>query len=151
MTRPGVATKQIQPRAKGVAKIRHAIGRTTYEGITVEGHCIGIQARTWRIPPQAANYEFASDAAKAVVKAGKMRPIKVDAQGNPIGKLPRGALIWWYTGANKEPGHVATIAGKKGHACIGNIGREIKRVPIRAIHYTLVGWSYPGDVPGWVK
>lgn len=148
--RPGVKEKKILNRKVGITKLRKAIGQTQYEGITVEGHCIGIQSRTWRIPPQPANYVTAYAAAKAVIKAGKMRPIKLDSKGNPIGKLPKGVFIWWKTGSKGEPGHVMTSCGSRGWNVLGNIGFEIKRVPIRTIHYEILGWSYPGDVPGWV-
>lgn len=145
MARPGVRSGQIAKSRVGRKKLRKAKGQTRYEGIIVKGGCLGIQARTWRIPPQPANYPFAQSAANAVIRAGKMR----------TSKAPKGALIWWATGptsnpTRNNPGHVAT--GQAKVHCIGNVGYTIQSVEQSYFNSGLrrLGWCYPGDVTGWV-
>lgn len=140
MARPGVRAGRIRKRADGVARLRKAIGAKTFAGISVKGHCLGIQARAWRLPTQAAGYDYALDAARAVQRAGKMR------QGRP----PVGALVWWSTGSG-YPGHVATVVGRKRDHVLSNVDDAIRRVPMSYFRrFELLGWCYPGDVPGWV-
>lgn len=140
MARPGVREGRIRRKRDGIRGLRKAIGHTTFAGISVRGHCLGIQARAWRLPAQPANYPYALDAAHAVQKAGKMR------QGKPR----RGALIWWSTGSG-YPGHVATVVGVRRDHVLSNVGSTIQRVPISYFgSFRCLGWCYPGDVPGWV-
>lgn len=140
MPRVGVREGRIARKLDGIAKLRRAVGRSYYQGISVRGHCLGIQARTWRTPPTSAGYSYALDAALAVTKAGKMRT---------KGKPPRGALVWWSTGGH--PGHVATVVGWRRNHVLGNVGSTIQRAPLSYFgRYTYLGWCYPGDVPGWV-
>lgn len=140
--RPGVPSGHIRSRREGIAKLRAAIGKVYFEGISVRGHCIGIQARAWRDPSQAANYNYALDAARAVQSVGKMRS---------AGKPPRGALVWWSTGSARYPGHVATVVGARRKHVIGNVGSTIQVVPLTYFSaFDYLGWCYPGDVIGWV-
>lgn len=139
MARPGVKAGKIRRRADGVTRLRKARGDKTYAGIAVQGHCLGIAARTWRVPAAPAGYPYALDAARAVQAAGKMR------QGTP----PVGALVWWSTGG--YPGHVATVVGRKRNHVLCNVGDAIRRVPLSYYRrFEYLGWCYPGDVPGWV-
>ena len=142
MARPGVAEGKIRKRKDGVAKLKRAKGKSTFEDISVEGHCMGIQARAWRKPSQPANYDYASDAATAVIRAGKMRKKR---------RPPHGSLAWFYTGVSRKPGHVTTVIGRIRKRTIGNVDEVIGIVPLDYFHnYEYLGWCYPGDVPGWV-
>lgn len=142
MARPGVAAGKIRKRRDGIKKLKRAIGKSTFEDISVEGHCMGIQARAWRKPSQPANYDYASDGAAAVIRAGKMRKKR---------RPPVGALAWYYTGSGKKPGHVTTVLGRLRKRTIGNVDEVIGIVPMSYFdNYEYLGWCYPGDVPGWV-
>lgn len=138
MARPGVREKDIRRSRDGRKKLREAKGDSRFEGISVKGHCIGIQGRTWRLPAQTSGYPYALDAANEVIKAGKMR----------TSRAPAGALVWWSTGG--YPGHVATVSDDRDHVW-GNVGYVIALKPIDYFgNFRMIGWCYPGDVPGWV-
>jgi hypothetical protein len=124
----------------GLARIRASLGASTFHGISVQGHCMGIVARTWRLPSQAAGYGTAFDGAQAVIRAGRMR-----SGTNP----PVGAVPWWaHRSSDNRPGHVATI--DRPGVCIGNVGSTIQSVPLsRFGNLRWLGWCWPEDVPGW--
>jgi hypothetical protein len=126
---------------KGIKQVVDAIGDSTYYGITVEGHCMGIVGRTWRDPTQSSGYAYACDGAKAVANAGKMR------SGTP----PKGSVVWFSTGGGTyaRPGHVLTM--KDDVVTVGNIGTTIQRRDIGAWTLPRIGWCWPEDVPSWGK
>lgn len=138
MARPGVKEGRIRKSKDGRKKMRRANGRSWFEGISVQGHCLGLQARNWRLPPAAAGYPYALDAANAVIKAGKMRTTS---------RPPKGALVWWSTGG--YPGHIAHVVGVRRNACRGNVGSIIKKVKLSYFdaNFRRLGWCMPGDVP----
>jgi hypothetical protein len=106
--------------------------------ITVDGHCIGIVARTWTGQP--AGYGYALDGANAVIRAGKMRHLSQGATP------PKGTVLWFTTGG--YPGHVVTV--DINGDCYSNVGSTLQRVPIAAFSgFSVIGWCYPQDVPGW--
>ena len=120
--------------------LRAHIGDTRFppDNITVLHHCIGIAGRTHT--GRSAGYPTANDAARAVIKAGHMRP--------PSSSVPDGALRWWLS---SDAGHVATQDRTPGRV-LCNVGAKIAAVDASIyanLHY--VGWSWSWDVPGWGK
>ena len=132
-------SNQVRAQEDGLARIRAAVGQSTFHGITVQGHCMGIVARTWRLPSQPAGYPTAFDGAQAVIRAGRMRPDR-----NP----PVGAVPWWAHGGDGRPGHVATI--NRPGFCLGNVGSTIPEAALsRFNNLRWLGWCWPADVPNW--
>lgn len=133
-------SSQVRATDDGLARITASIGASTFHGITVQGHCMGIVARTWRLPSQPAGYGTAFDGAQAVQRAGRMRP-GTDA--------PVGSVVWWaHNSSNNRPGHVATV-NRRGH-CLGNVGATIQEAAFsRFGNLRWLGWCWPADVPGW--
>jgi hypothetical protein len=133
-------SNQVRATDDGLARIAASLGASTFHGITVQGHCMGIVARTWRLPSQPAGYGTAYDGARAVQSAGRMR-----TGTNP----PVGAVAWWaHRSSNNRPGHVATI--NRPGFCLGNVGATIQEAALsRFSGLRWLGWSWPADVPGW--
>jgi hypothetical protein len=133
-------SNRVRTTDDGLARIRASIGASTFHGITVQGHCMGIVARTWRLPSQPAGYGTAFDGAQAVQRAGRLRA----GQDPPVG-----ALAWWaHRTSDNRPGHVATI-NRPGH-CLGNVGATIQEARLSQFgNLRWLGWSWPADVPGW--
>jgi hypothetical protein len=133
-------SNRVRTTDDGLARIRASVGASTFHGITVSGHCMGIVARTWRLPSQPGGYGTAFDGAEAVRRAGKMRT----GTGAPVG-----SVVWWaHRSSNNRPGHVATV-NRSGH-CLGNVGSTIQEAPFSAFgNLRWLGWCWPTDVPGW--
>jgi hypothetical protein len=133
-------SNQVRAQDDGLARITASIGASTFHGITVQGHCMGIVARTWRLPSQPAGYGTAFDGAQAVQRAGRMR-----TGTNP----PVGAVAWWaHRTSNNRPGHVATI--NRPGFCLGNVGATIQEAALsRFGNLRWLGWCWPSDVPTW--
>lgn len=133
-------TNRVRATDDGLARITASLGASTFHGITVAGHCMGIVARTWRLPSQPAGYGTAFDGALAVQRAGRMR------SGT---NAPVGSVVWWaHPSSNSRPGHVATVDAPG--RCIGNVGSTIQRASFAAFgNLRWLGWSWPTDVPGW--
>jgi hypothetical protein len=131
---------EVRATAAGVDRILAARGDSTFYGISVQGHCMGIVARTWRLPSQSAGYAYATDGADAVIKAGKMR-----RDSDP----PTGAIAWWaHRTADRRPGHVATVT--RSRTVTGNVGATIQDAALsRFGNLEWLGWCWPYDVPGW--
>ncbi len=134
-------SNQVRATDDGLARITASIGASTFHGITVQGHCMGIVARTWRLPSQPAGYPTAFDGAEAVRRAGRMRA-NLDA-------APVGSVVWWaHRTSDNRPGHVATV--NRPGFCLGNVGATIQEAALsRFGDLRPLGWSWPSDVPGW--
>lgn len=132
-------SNRVRTTNDGLARIRASIGATQFHGIRVQGHCMGIVARTWRLPSQAAGYGTAFDGAEAVRRAGRMRS----------GTAPVGSIVWWaHPSGNSRPGHVATV--NRTGFCLGNVGATIQEAALsRFSNLRYMGWCWPQDVPNW--
>lgn len=133
-------SNRVRATEDGLERIRASVGASTFHGITVAGHCMGIVARTWRLPSQPAGYGTAFDGAQAVQRAGRMR-----SSASP----PVGSVVWWaHRSSNNRPGHVATV--NRPGFCLGNVGSTIQEAALsRFGNLRYLGWCWPADVPGW--